>query len=257
MNNLLLAFRQIMYETKAFRRNPPAAVFTFIFPLIFLVMLNLLFGNNTVDVTGGTTHASTFYVPAITAFSVISACYTNLAMTITFSRDRGHLKRIKGTPLPSWVFFFGRIGNSILISMILVVIVVLSGALFYNVPIPINTLPALLITLIIGAATFSSLGIAITTIIPNADAAPAIVNALILPLLFISDIFIPMHDAPKWLNIFTNIFPVKPFSSALQSAFNPFQTNSGFELINIGIMTIWLLLGLFIAVRYFSWEPKD
>jgi ABC-2 type transport system permease protein len=178
-------------------------------------------------------------------------------MTITFSRQRGLLKRIRGTPLPSWIFLFGRIGNSILVSIILVLIIVISGALFYNVTIPINNLPALLITLIIGAATFSSLGIAITTIISNEDAAPAIVNASILPLLFISDIFIPMHEAPNWLNTITHIFPVKPFSAALQTAFNPFEVSSGFELINIGIIIIWLIIGLLVSIRYFSWEPRD
>ena len=256
MNTLVLALRQIRYENKAFRRNPPAAFFTLVFPLMFLVIFNLLFGNDELDVPGGTTNTSTFYVPGIAALSVVSACYTNVAIGVSFSRDRGLLKRIRGTPLPASGFLFGRITHSTLVAVLLVAIVTAAGALFYDVDPPTNTLPAFLLTLAVGAAAFCSLGLAITAIIPNADASPAVVNASILPLLFISDVFIPMHDAPTWLNTFAGVFPVKHFSLALQTAFNPFETGTGFELVHLGVMALWLVGGVLVAIRFFSWEPR-
>ena len=91
MNALALALRQVRYENRAFWRNPVAAFFTFVFPLIFLVIFNLLFGNDELDLIGGTTHMSTFYVPAIAALSVISACYTNVAIRVSISRDHSSI----------------------------------------------------------------------------------------------------------------------------------------------------------------------
>ena len=256
MSTFALALRQIRYENRAFWRNPVAAFFTFVFPLMFLVIFNLLFGNERLDLPGGTTNTSTFYVPAIAAFSVISACYTNVAIGVSLSRDRGLLKRVRGTPLPAWAFLFGRIAHVILVALLLVAIVTVAGTLFYDVDTPTDTIPAFLITLAIGAAAFCSLGLAVSSIIPNADASPAVVNATILPLLFISDVFIPMGDAPAWVNTFAGLFPVKHFSSALLTAFNPFVTGTGFELGHLGVLAGWGAAGLVVAIRFFSWEPR-
>ena len=157
MNGFLLALRQVKYENTAFWRNPVAAFFTIVFPLMFLVIFNLLFGNEETDFPGGTVSTSTFYVPAIVALAVIGACYTNVAIGISFSRDRGLLKRIRGTPLPGWALLLGRIGHAVVVGVLLVVVVTAAGALFYGVDVPTNTMPAFIVTLIVGAATFCAL----------------------------------------------------------------------------------------------------
>jgi ABC-2 type transport system permease protein len=256
MKNVFLALRQVRYENRAFWRNPPSAFFTFVFPLMFLAIFNLLFGNEEIALEGGITHTSTFYVPSIAALSVVSACYTNIAISVSFSRDQGLLKRIRGTPLPNWAFIFGRIVQSVGVGYILVAIITLAGMIFYNVTPPTNTLPAFIVTLAIGAATFSSLGLAVTGLIPNAEASPAIVNASILPLLFISDVFIPMHNVPEWLISFADIFPVRHFSVALQNSFNPFESGLGFEVTALVVMSIWLTGGIAATIKFFSWEPR-
>ena len=221
MNALALALRQVRYENTAFWRNPAAAFFTFVFPLMFLVIFNVVFGNREIDVPGGTVSASTFYVPGITALSVTSACYNNVAMGIVFSRDGGLLKRFRGTPLPAWSYLFGRIVHSVLVALLLVVIVTGAGALLYDVDVPTNTLPGFLLALAVGAATFCAIGLAVTAIIPNADAAPAIVNASILPLLFVSDVFIPLQDAPAWLTTFARRLSRKALSPVAAHLIQP------------------------------------
>ncbi len=256
MNSFVLALRQIRYQNTVFWRNPVAAFFAFVFPLMFLVIFNLVFGNNQLDIPGGTVSTSTFYVPAIAALSVITACYTNVAIMMSFSRDRGLLKRTRGTPLPAWSFLAGKIAHAVFLAVLLVVIITAAGALFYGVDVPTNTLPAFLVTLAIGAATFCALGLAIMAIIPNAEASPAVVNASILPLMFVSDVFIPMHDAPAWLRTFADIFPVRHFSLAMQTSFNPFETGAGFELVHLLVMTGWMVAGLLLTLRTFSWEPR-
>lgn len=256
MSDVALALRQLKYENLTFWRNPAAAFFTFVFPLMFLVIFNLVFSDEDFAIPGGSASASTFYVPSIAALSVISACYTNIAMMVTISRERGLLKRKRGTPLPPWVFLFGRIVHATLIAFLLVAIVTAAGALFYDVDVPTSTMPAFLVTLAIGAASFCSLGIAITSSISNADAAPAVVNATILPLLFISDVFIPLDDAPRWLLIIGDLFPVKHFSEALQTAFNPFEEGAGFEPGRLAVIAAWGVAGLLASARFFSWEPR-
>lgn len=256
MNDLVLALRQVKYENRSFWRNPPAAFFTFALPLMFLVIFNAVFGSNELEVPGGTTNTSTFYVPAIAALSVISACYTNIAMMVSIARDQGLLKRTRGTPLPPWVYLFGRIVHATIIAVLLVAIVTAAGALFYDVDVPTNTMPAFIVTLALGAAAFCALGIAITAVIPNADASPAIVNATILPLLFMSDVFIPLKDAPAWFRWIGEVFPVKHFSESLQTAFNPFETGSGFEPERLAVLAAWGVIGLVAAARFFSWEPR-
>lgn len=257
MTALGLAFRQVAFEDRAFRRNPAKAFFTIIFPLIFLVILNVLFGNDTLEVDGGTTKVATFYVPAIIALTVVNSCYTGLAMSFAIARDEGLLKRVKGTPLPPWAMVFGRVVHLTIVMVVLAVLVALFGRIFYGVELPTTTLPSVIVALVVGAAAFSALGIAIVAIIPNADAAPAVVNGTILPLLFISDVFIPPGaNTPSWVQFIGDVFPVKHLSLSLQTAFNPFESGAGFEWGHLAIVAAWGIAGAIVAVRYTSWEPR-
>jgi ABC-2 type transport system permease protein len=254
--DLALALRQVRYENLAFWRNPPAAFFTVAFPLMFLVIFNLAFGNEELRLAEGTTRYSTFIIPAIITFGVISASFTNIALNLALARDQGVLKRVRGTPLPPWAFFFGRIAHAVLTGLLLVVVTVASGALFYGVDVPTSTMPAFLVTLAIGAAAFCALGAALTTVIPNADAAPAIVNFTILPLLFVSNVFVRISDPPQWLAALREVFPVFHFVRALETSFNPFVTGGGFRPGDLVIVALWGVAGALVAVRYFRWEPR-
>ena len=191
------------------------------------------------------------------ALSIINACYTSLVMTIAIARDDGLLKRVRGTPLPGWAYLFGRIVHTTLIALLLVAIVVAFGALFYGVDVPGRTMPAFIVTVAVGAAAFSALGLALVSFTPNAEAAPAVANATILPILFISDIFVRLDDPPPWLDILGDIFPVKHLSEASQAAFNPFQTGLGFEWLDLAVVAAWGIAGAVLAVRFFSWYPRE
>ena len=193
---------------------------------------------------------------AIVAFSVITASFTNLAMNVVFAREQGVLKRKRGTPMPPLAYLAGKILHSGLIAFLLVAIITVFGKVFYGVSLASNRIPAFLVSLAIGALAFSAMGLAITTVVPNADAAPAVVNAVILPLLFISDIFIPLTNAPKWLGTVGNVFPVRHFAEAMHQVFNPFAPGSGFQGRDLLVMAIWGLGALLVAVKFFRWEPS-
>jgi ABC-2 type transport system permease protein len=263
MTDLGLALRQLRYTNKSFWRNPASAFFTFAFPLMFLVIFTVLFRSGRTCVQalangscGREVATSTFYVATITAFSVITACYTNIAISVTASREAGVLKRTRGTPLPAWTYLWARISHAVLVSILLVVVCATFGALFYDAEIPTSTVPAFLLTLVVGAATFCALGLAVTSIIPNADAAPAVVNATILPLLFISNVFIPLENPPGWLETLANIFPVKHFVQAMLDSYFPLPGRDALPGRDLLIVALWGIGAVLVAIRYFSWEPR-
>jgi ABC-2 type transport system permease protein len=257
--------RQFRFTNRAFWRNPASAFFTFAFPLMFLVIFTALLGGGEVDYGAVTLDQSQYFVGAMAAFGVISACFTNIAIQTTFAREEGLLKRLRGTPLPSRSYLSARVLHAMVIGAILVAITLLFGKLVYDSPLPTG-LPLLefIVTFLVGALSFAALALAITAAIPNADAAPPIVNAAILPLLFLSGIFIPLgDDAPSWISTVADIFPVKPFADAMRAGFLGNVTVEGtnirafeFDWTDIAIIAAWGLAGLIVAARTFSWEPR-
>jgi ABC-2 type transport system permease protein len=229
---------------------------------MFLVIFTSLFGGDDrcppgiVECPQGSEiSVATIYVPAIAVFSIITATYTNLAINVSFSRDQGVLKRIRGSPIPGSSYLVGRILHALFVTILLVAIVVAFGAFFYDAEVPTRTLPAFLVTVAVGALTFAALGLAITAAIPNADASPPIVNASILPLLFLSGVFIPIADPTAWYVTVAKVFPIYHFAEAMNAAyFSP--SGSGFQADHLLILGAWGVGGAILALRFFSWEPR-
>ena len=254
MSSVALVAHQFRYDQKVFWRNPASVFFTVMFPLIFLTIFNVIFGNDEVEGTGVNT--STYYVPAIFTLAVVSATAQSLAIRLTEDRETGLLKRVRGTPLPPWVFIAGRVGNALVISVLMIVLIALIGNVVWGVEIPTNTLPAVAVTLLVGAFTFSCIGFALTAVIPSEDAAPAITNAAILPLYFISGIFIPDSEIPSGVLALADVFPVRPFFEAFFTAWDPSTTGAGFEPGYLAVVAAWGVVALILAVRFFRWEPR-
>lgn len=254
MSVATLTLRQVRYTNRAFWRNPASAFFTFAFPLMFLVIFTALLGSGTVHLGDRTVKDSTYYVSAMAAFGVVTACYTNIAMTVTFQRDQGVLKRLHGTPLPAAVYFAARVLHALFVAVLLVVITAAFGALAYHASVPSGaTLGRFVVMLLVGAGAFCALGFAISSVVPNADAAPAVVNATILPLMFLSGIFIPIGShSPAWIVWIARVFPVWHFARGLQAGF----LGTHFEWGDVLVVAAWGAAGLLFAVRRFSWEPR-
>ena len=262
-----LTLRQVRFTNKSFWRNPASAFFTFAFPLMFLVIFTALLGGGEILIKGTNLKQTTYYVVAMATFGVISACFTNIAISVCFNRDAGILKRTRGTPLPGWSYLSGRVVHAMIVGAILVVITLLFGKAFYDGTFPMGTaLLEFTLTFLVGALSFAALALALTGVIPNADAAPPIVNAAILPLLFLSGIFIPLgDDAPAWIRFIGAVFPVKHFADAMRAAYLSkvvVQTPVGpvhafvFAWSDLLVIALWGIAGLLLASRYFSWEPR-
>jgi ABC-2 type transport system permease protein len=257
------AARQLRFTNKAFWRNPASAFFTFAFPLMFLVIFTSLLGGGEETFGRYELDTTTYYVGAMAAFGVISACFTNIAIQTTFNRDAGILKRLRGTPLPSGAYMAARVLHAMVVGAILVAITLLFGMVAYDSPLPTGTpLLEFVVAFLVGSLSFAALALALTAVVPNADAAPPIVNAAILPLLFLSGIFIPLNDdAPAWMTTIAEVFPVKHFADAMRAGFlGNLETPLGrvfvFDWVDVGIVAAWGVVGLVLAARFFSWEPR-
>ena len=252
ISDLQLTGVQLRYEQKAFWRNPAAAFFAFAFPLVIFVLFGALFTGKESSLGG--VKAIVYYTPTIMAYGIMSACFTSLAISITFRREQGLLKRIRSTPLPPTVYLGAIIANAIIVALIIAVLIIAIGILGYGANAP-HDWPALIITAIVGAATFCALGLAITTVIPNADAAPGIVNIIFFVLIVISGGFFPIANTSTLTKI-AEIFPLYHFIKAAYAAFDPRHTNTPFPTGHILIIAAWGALALLTATRYFQWDAK-
>ena len=256
MSAATLALHQFRYDQKTFWRNPASVFFTALLPVIFLLIFATIFGNDVIDSLGGV-KTTTYYVPAIITLAVVSATTQSLAISLAIDRENGLLKRTRGTPLPSSVFIAGRVGNATVVSVLSLILLAAIGRIVYGVEIPWERLPAVLVTLAVGAAAFCCLGFALTAAIPNQDAAAPISNAALLPLYFLSGVFIPENEIPDDVLKVADFFPIRHFFEAFFSAWNPATSGPGFEWGHLGIVAAWGALGLLIAVLTFRWEPRS
>ena len=243
---------QLRYDQKVFWRNPAAVFFTVLFPVLLLLIFAVVFGDERID-SGGGIEATTYYVPAIITLAVISATMQNLAMSLVIAREESRLKRGRGTPMPAWVFITGRVGNSIVLAVLMLALVAVIGRLLYGVEIPWEQAPRLLAVLVVGAAAFCCLGIALTAAIPGQDAAAPIVNALLLPLYFLSGVFIPDSELPSGVIDFAGYFPVRHF---FEGFFDVYVNGSGLPWGDLALVAAWGVAGLLLAARYFRWTPR-
>jgi ABC-2 type transport system permease protein len=252
----MLLLRQVRYEQKSYWRNPASAFFTFVFPLVFLVIFASLNNGSTIGFLGGLDY-NQYYIPAIIAFGIMSATYTQLAITLALRRQSGLLKRSRTLPLPAWAVVGGLLGNSAVVALLITILTAGLGITAYGVTFPGHVL-ALVIALVVGAATFCALGVMVSTFAPNADAAPAVVNAVFFPVLFLSGTFFPLQPGSTVARI-ADVFPVRHFNLAVFAAFDPRTPHGpthGFAWHDIAVMSAWAVASGIVAVRRFRWEPS-
>lgn len=255
MSSLRLLLHEFKYDQKVFWRSPSSVFFTAMLPVLFLVIFATIFGR--AEVGGLGIDTTTYYIPAIITLAVVSATFVSLAMNVTIDREAGLLKRVRGTPLPSWVFIAGLVGNAFVISVVMLLVIVLVGRVFYSVGIPWGHLPALVVTLLVGAASFCCLGLALTAVIPTREAASAITNLISLPLYFLSGVFIPESEIPDGVLTAAGFLPVRPFFQAFLAPWDPATTGAGFEWGQLAVVAAWGLAGLLLAIRFFRWSPRN
>ena len=240
------AWRQYRLERRMFWRNPSAAFFNFLLPLLFLALFGAIFSGQDADLQ--------VIVPGIAGMAVMSTTFSALAMNITYLRESGVLKRIHGTPLPTSAYLAGIFGNAVTNTAIQIAIVTTVGATAFGLDWPPD--PAeLVLFVVVGVCCFAAMGVALSHAIPNFDSAPAYVNAVFLPMIFISGVFYDAEDAPQFLYDIAQVLPLKHLIDGLSGAM---VTGEGVadNLVALAVLAVWTAGCTVLAIRGFSWEAR-
>jgi ABC-2 type transport system permease protein len=243
---LALAWRQYRLERRLFWRNPSAAFFNFLLPLLFLGFFGAVFSGNQHDLN--------VIVPGIAGMSVMSTTFTALAFNMVFLREQGVLKRIRGTPMPGISYLLGIAGNAITNTALQITIITVAGRLFFGTGWP-RDWAELVVFVAAGVVCFASLGVAFSHAIPNFDSAPAYVNAVFLPVIFVSGVFYDAAHAPGFLKGIAQALPLKHLIDGLSGAMVK-GTSLATNISALGVIAAWAVLGIALAVRGFSWEQR-
>ena len=250
-----LVLHQARYDLRSFLRNKQSRFFTLILPLLFLVIFVSVFGNN--DVGPQHVKASTYYVPGLSALAIIAASFVNLVISITAQREAGILKRRRATPVPAWGLIAGRTLTAVVVALSSMTVLLLVGRFAYGVHLAPRAIPGVALTGIVGSITFCVLGYALSTAIRSEDAAQPMVQAIMLPLYFISGVFIPNVNLPSWLRHVAEVFPVQHLADGLHHACDPAVHGAGIVWQDLAVLAVWAVVGLAVALRRFSWAPAS
>jgi ABC-type multidrug transport system permease subunit len=255
-----MLLRQIRHDLVGVARTPFVMIFAVGFPLAFFVVLAGLVGNETIDARSGVRVAQ-FLAPAFASFGVAMATFAFLAIGFAEVRFSGVLRRFQGSPLPPWVLLGGRVGAGTVLALASVVLLVVVGALAYDVQVLWARVPAVVVTVLVAAAAFSALGLALAALAPSLPAAIALANGLVIPLAFVSDLFV-VGELPAALGAVGWWFPLRHLVNALADAFNPFLTGSGLEgagwsLDHLAVIAAWGVAGALLAAWALRRDAAD
>jgi len=245
-DTVALSWRQYRLERRLFWRNPSAAFFNFVLPLLFLAAGGAILSGNQANLNK--------LVPSIAGMSVMSTTFTALAYNIVFLRERGVLKRIRGTPLPTISYFGGVAANAVTNTALQIAIVVVSGRVFFGIGWPSHW-DELIVFVLVGVVALAALGVAFAHAIPNFESTAAYVNAIFLPVVFVSFYVFDSSGAPAFLRTIADALPLKPLIDGLSGAMVTGHGLSG-NLDELAVIALWGAFGLYFAVRGFSWEGR-
>jgi ABC-2 type transport system permease protein len=258
MPDLRFVAVQTRFQLTSLSRNRRALVFGTVFPIVLLVMFNSVFvsGNDTVDLAGATVTAHAYFTAAMITYAILGAGFNQLAIGLVAQRESGQLKRLRGTPVPTWTFVVATVLRVVLSTGVTALILLAIGRFAYQVTIYAEALAEIVLYVLLGTATMCAVGIAATTVVSDIESASAALPFAAVLLAFISGIFVPVDQLPRWLEDIGRIFPVYHLAAGLQTALGT-AGDTSLSAGNLGVLALWALGGLAFAARRFAWEPRE
>ncbi len=253
---LRLLAHQLRYDLLASFRNPRARFFTFILPVVLLVILAGVFGSGHTVLDGVRVDLARFYVPGILAMSVVTASYANLVISITTLRESGVLKRRRATPVQPALLVAGQALTTLIITLIMAAILLAIGKLGYGIGFSAGALAALACAVVVGTLACSCVGYAVSGLIRSSDAAQPAVQLTTLPLWFISGVFVPAADLSPTLRQIASIFPVEHLANACERAVVHGSFTAALAPTDLLVLAVWGAAAAVLAARRFSWLPS-
>jgi ABC-2 type transport system permease protein len=247
--------RLFLHELRAqqllFWRNREAAFFSFLFPIILLVLLGSVYGDDEIEGVSG----ATYLLAGLIGYGVAATAFASLAITLVVRREAGLLKRVRGTPLSPTTYLAAVISSMVIVIALQAVAQVLIGRFLLDAAWPASP-GSFVVVVAVGAAAFAALGLAVTTIVKSGEGSSAVVNAIYLPMAFISGAFFSPRDLPEFLEVISKLLPLTYLLELIRSTFIEGET-----LVSspgaLAAVIAWGLFGLVIAGRMFRWEPRE
>jgi ABC-2 type transport system permease protein len=259
MADVRLALTQARYALLTTFRNSRTVVFQLAFPVILLILFNSIFtkgSDETVTFAGGTITASSYFTAGLAAYAIALSTFTNLAIGLTMQRETGQLKRLRGTPMPSWTFVAGQLLRSAALAFVMVVTLLAIGVIAFGVVLPAEHLVGLVVYVALGTAAFAALGMAVTVFTTTVDSASTIGPFTVVMLSFVSGVFISVDTLPGWLQSVGKVFPLYHLAEGLQTCLASGVGGTALDARNVAALAVWGLAGVSMAVRRFRWEPQ-
>jgi ABC-2 type transport system permease protein len=246
-------------ELKEFFRQRESVVFTLLFPVILLVVFGAVLNYE----IGGGVGFIQYFMAGVIAAGILGASLQNMAISIATERSDGSLKSLAGTPMPKSAYFVGKIAQVFAVTVLILLILLTIGALFYGVELPSGRdwftfawVAAL------GSAACTLLGIAVSTLAKNGRSASAMVTPIALILQFISGVFFQFSQVPVWMQTIASFFPLKWMAQGLRSVFLPDflaaeEPAGSWELGRVAlVLGLWCVAGLVLCVATFRWQDR-
>jgi ABC-2 type transport system permease protein len=246
-----LFLHELRAEQKLFWRSREAAFFTFLLPIIFLVLLGSVYGDDRINGLNG----STYLLAGLIGYGIVATAFAGLAITLVIRREAGVLKRVRGTPLPAWVYLCAVIVSTLVVIALETVLQILIGRYVLDARWPASPV-SLAIAVLVGAAAFAALGLAITALVRTSEGSSAVVNAIYLPMVFISGVFFSVKSMPGFLQAIADILPLTYLLRLVRDLFVRGGSLTS-EPGSLTVLAVWGVVGAVIAVRMFRWEPRE
>lgn len=251
-----VVLHQVRFDLLTSLRNPRARFFTFFFPIVLLIVFNGVFGNGTTVVDGVRVSLSRFYVPGILAMSIVVASYANLVISITSLRETGVLKRRRATPVSPVVLVAGQATATVVVALIMSTLLLVIAKVLYGVGISAGGLAAMAIFAVVGTLAFACIAYAVSILVGSPDAAQPIVQATMLPLWFISGVFIPTASLSAALRSAGALFPVEHVAAGMHLASVRGSFSSAFSGKDLLVLAAWGVGAAIFCAWRFSWLPS-
>ena len=256
MSDVRLVLLQSRYQLIGTVRNRRAVLFSLLLPAVLLVMFNSVFaaGNGTVHLSGERVAAHAYFTGGMLTYAVLLSAFSQLAIGLVNQRETGQLKRLRGTPLPSWTFIAATVLRAIVVVTLMAVVLILIARVGYGVPLSASGLADVVLFAVLGTAAFAGVAMAATVLVTDVDSAGAVLPLIAVILSLISGIFVPIDQLPNGLEQIARIFPVYHLAEGLQMALGRGGTGvlSGHDLLSLAV---WGALAAVVAARRFRWEP--
>jgi ABC-2 type transport system permease protein len=246
-----LFLHELQAQQRLFWRNREAAFFSFLFPIILLVLLGSVYGDEPIEGV----RAATYLLVGLLGYGVAATAFASLAITLVIRRETGLLKRVRGTPLSPTTYLAAVIASTVIVIGLQVVAQLLIGRYLLDAEWPAAP-GSFAAAILFGAAAFAALGIAVTVFVRSAEGSSAVVNAIYLPMAFISGAFFSTREMPAFLEAISEVLPLTYLLRLLRATFIEGEGLPGSAGPLLAVAG-WGLAGLAIAIRRFRWEPRE